>query len=167
VVQIHSPRPKIPSKNIRESRHGKDVDFMCEGKSLLVGIFCAGFLGATVSVFAQTDFNTFWTKFKTAVANNDKAAVASMTKFPLSMPYGVKTVRTKAEFLKHYAQILNMEANANRCFQATKPTRDGKAYIVWCTFKENPESSDNRPIGYRFANTKAGWKFAGLDNVNE
>lgn len=140
---------------------------MFKSKSFLIGIFCAGFFCATVSVSAQTDFNLFWTKFTTAVVNNDKAAVASLTTFPLSMPYGVKTVRTKAEFLKHYDDIVNWEANAKRCFQATKPERDGKRYKVYCTFKQEPESSDNRPIEYYFEKTKTGWKFAGLDNINE
>jgi hypothetical protein len=32
----------------------------------------------------------FWQKFKSAVIAGDKAAVAEMTKFPLSMPYEVK-----------------------------------------------------------------------------
>jgi len=140
---------------------------MFKNRFLLAAIFCAGFCFATMSVSAQADFNTFWTKFNTAVAKNDKAAVASMTKFPLVMPYGVKNVKTKAEFLKHYDDIINMEANAKRCFQATKPIRDGKTYAVWCTFESEPESSNNRPIGYYFAKTKTGWKFAGLDNVNE
>ena len=140
---------------------------MFKNKFWLAGIFCAAFCLATTSVSAQTDFNTFWTKFKTAVVNNDKATVASLTKFPLSLPFGMKAVRTKAEFLKRYAEILNMEANASRCFQATKPVKNEKAYAVWCTFESEPESSDNRPIAYYFARTKTGWKFVGIDNINE
>ena len=119
---------------------------MFKNRSLLIGVFCAGFLCAPVSVSAQTDFNTFWKKFKTAVVNNDKAAVASLTKFPLSMPFGVKSVKTEAEFLKGYDSILNMEANAKRCFQGTKPEQEGNGYAVYCTFKVLPESSENRPI---------------------
>ena len=129
--------------------------------------FCLGVLFFSGSVQAQTDFNSFWTKFKTAVVKGDKNTVANLTKFPLSMPYGVKSVKTKADFLKRYDKIMNMEANAKRCFQAMTPEKNGKHYTVNCTFKSEPESSDNRPILYYFEKTKTGWKFAGLDNINE
>ena len=122
---------------------------------------------STTTASAQTDFDAFWTKFKAAVVNTDKAVVANLTQFPLQMPYGKKAVRTRAAFLKDYARILNLEANASRCFQATKPVKDEKGYAVWCTFKAEPESSENRPIGYYFAKTRTGWKFVGIDNINE
>jgi hypothetical protein len=140
---------------------------MIKTRVLLAGLFCVGLCFANLSVSAQTDFDAFWAKFKAAVISNDKAAVASMTKFPLAMPFGMKTVRTRAEFLKKYDQIMNMEANAARCFGVAKPAKDQKAWAVWCTFKGEPESSDNRPIEYYFAKTKTGWKFAGIDNINE
>jgi hypothetical protein len=140
---------------------------MFKTRVLLAGMLCAGICFANMGTSAQTDFDAFWAKFKTAVVNKDKTAVASMTKFPLDMPFGMKTIRTRAEFLKKYADIMNMEANAARCFQATKPTKDDKAWAVWCTFKSEPESSDNRPIEYYFVKTKTGWKFAGIDNINE
>ena len=140
---------------------------MFKNKLLRAGIFCIWFCFSAASVSAQNDFNTFWTKFKTAVVKNDKAAVAGMTRFPLMMPYGVGDVKTKAQFLKDYDGIVNLEANARRCFQATKPVIDQKAYAVWCTFKTEPESSNNRPIAYLFGRTRTGWKFTGLDNVNE
>ena len=140
---------------------------MFKATVLLAGILATAISFSTPSVSAQPDFEAFWTKFKTAVASRDKAAVANMTKFPLNMPYGVRDVRTRAEFLKRYDRIINMEADASRCFKVTKPEKDGKSYGVWCTFKENPESSDNRPIQYSFVKTKTGWKFAGLDNINE
>jgi hypothetical protein len=52
------------------------------------------------NAFAQTDFSTFWKKFKSAVIAGDKAAVTEMTKFPVSMPYGVKAVKNKENFLR-------------------------------------------------------------------
>ena len=42
------------------------------------------------NAFAESDFSAFWQKFKSAVIAGDKAKVAEMTKFPLSMPYEVK-----------------------------------------------------------------------------
>jgi hypothetical protein len=119
------------------------------------------------SVQAQSDFNSFWTKFKTAVVAGDKAGVANLTSFPLSMPFGVKDIRSKADFIRRYDKIINMEANAKRCFQAVSPEKQGNRYEIYCTFKGEPESSDNRPILYYFTKTKSGWKFAGLDNINE
>ena len=134
---------------------------------LLVGILAAGIWFSSTSVSAQSDFDAFWTKFKAAVVAGDKVAVANMTKFPLGMPYGYGNIRTRAEFLKRYEKYMNLEANVKRCFQATKPVKDEKAYAVSCTFKGNPETSDDRPIQYYFAKTKTGWKFAGIDNINE
>lgn len=128
---------------------------------------CLGLLIFSSSARAQSDFNSFWTKFKTAVVNNNKNTVANLTKFPLSMPYGVKSVKTRADFIRRYDKILNLEAHAKRCFQAIAPEKNGKYYTVNCTFKSEPESSDNRPIFYYFEKTKTGWKFTGLDNVNE
>ncbi len=132
----------------------------------MLAIYLGIFLFSGVAE-AQNDFNSFWKKFKTAVVKGNKNAVAGMTKFPLSMPYGVKTVRTKAEFIRRYNRILNLEANAGRCFQITAPEKDGKRYSVNCTFKQLPESDTNRPIYYYFEKTKTGWMFASLDNINE
>jgi hypothetical protein len=57
------------------------------------------------TVFAQAAFPAFWNKYESAVASNDKAAVAEMTKFPVSMPYLVKAVKNKPEFLRRYDEI--------------------------------------------------------------
>jgi len=40
--------------------------------------------------FAQNEFSAFWNKFRSAVIAGDKASVADMAKFPLSMAYLVK-----------------------------------------------------------------------------
>src|SRR5882724_9153105 len=61
------------------------------------------------SAFAQTDFSTFWQKFKSAVIAGDKAKVAEMTKFPLSMPYEVKAVKNKEDFSRRYNEIFKGE----------------------------------------------------------
>jgi hypothetical protein len=68
------------------------------------------------NAFAQSNFSLFWGKFKSAVIAGDKAAVAELTKFPLSMPYGVKAVRNKEDFLRRYNEIFKGEANAAQCF---------------------------------------------------
>ena len=122
------------------------------------------------TVFAQTDFSAFWQKFRSAVIAGDKAAVAEMTKFPLSMPYGVKAVKTKADLVRRYNEIFNGEANAAQCFATAKPGKSSDGHLqyeVYCPFKKTPNDKENAPIRYAFELTKSGWKFAGLDNINE
>jgi hypothetical protein len=116
----------------------------------------------------QTDVRTFWKKFNTAVEKADKNALAEMTKFPLEMPYGVKSVKNKAEFLKRYNEIFKGETDAAKCFPKAKLEKETtKRYAVYCGFKTTPEDLENTPIKYIFELTKNGWKFVGLDNINE
>jgi hypothetical protein len=110
----------------------------------------------------------FWKKFKAAIADGDKVAVAEMTKFPLSMPYGVKAVKNKEDVLRRYSEIFKGEANAVQCFASGKPRKEStQRYEIYCPFKEAPNDSKNAPIRFVFELSKGGWKFAGLDNVNE
>ena len=134
-------------------------------KSWLTGILI---LLLFPSAFAQTDFSAFWKKFKSAVIAGDKAAVAEMTKFPLSMPYEVKAVKNKESFLRRYDEIFKGEANAAQCFAGAKPYKQSdRQYDVNCPFKETPNDREDVPIRFVFEQTKNGWKFSGLDNVNE
>ena len=120
------------------------------------------------SSFAQTDFSTFWQKFKSAVIAGDKAAVAEMTKFPVSMSYLEKPVKNKEDFLRRYNEIFKGEANAPQCFGSVKPQKESaKQYKVYCPFKETPDDWENAPICFIFELTKGGWRFVGLDNINE
>jgi len=116
----------------------------------------------------QTDIQAFWKNFKAAIEKDNKNAVAGLTKLPLSMPYGVKSVKTKADFLKRYREIFNGEADAAKCFTKGKLIKeDSKNYAIYCGFKQTPNDAENTPIKYSFELTKTGWKFAGLDNINE
>ena len=120
------------------------------------------------SAFAQTDFSAFWKKFKSAVIAGDKAAVAEMTKFPLSMSYGVKAVKNKEDFLRRYNEIFKGEANAAQCFGSAKPRKESAGhYEIYCPFKDTPTDWENAPIRFIFESTKSGWRFVGLDNINE
>ena len=117
---------------------------------------------------ANTDFSAFWQKFKSAVVAGDKAAVAEMTKFPVSMPYGVKAIKNKENFMRRYGEVFDGEANAAQCFGSSKPQKaEGGGYEIYCPFKETPNDKENAPIRFLFESTKGGWRFAGLDNVNE
>ena len=134
-------------------------------KSWLVGILI---LLLSPSAFSETDFSAFWKKFKSAVIAGDKATVAEMTKFPLSMPYEVKAVKNKEEFLRRYGEIFKGEANAAQCFKSAKPQKESdRRYGIYCPFKDTPNDWENAPIRFIFELTKNGWRFVGLDNVNE
>jgi len=116
----------------------------------------------------QNEFPAFWKKFKSAVIAGDKATVVEMTKFPLSMPYGIKAVKNKQEFLRRYDEIFKGEANATQCFAKAEPRKESaQRYEIYCPFKETPNDWENAPIRFIFELTKSGWKFAGLDNINE
>jgi hypothetical protein len=120
------------------------------------------------NAFAQGDFSAFWKKFKSAVIAGDKAKVAEMTKFPLSMPYGVKAVKNKENFLRRYDEIFKGEADAAQCFGSAKPRKESAGhYEIYCPFKDTPDDWENAPIRFLFESTKAGWRFVGLDNINE
>jgi len=135
------------------------------GQTWLAGILI---LLSFPNAFAESDFSTFWREFKSAVVAGDKAAVAKITKFPLSMPYGVKAVKNKENFLRRYDDIFQGEANAAQCFKSAEPHKESdQRYEIYCPFKETPNDRENAPIRFEFELTKSGWKFAGLDNINE
>ena len=116
----------------------------------------------------QTDFSAFWKQFRSAVIAGDKAKVAEMTKFPLSIGYLEKPVKNKQQFLRRYDEIFKGEASAAQCFPSAKPhQQSARQYDVYCPFKETPNDWENAPIRFIFELNKSGWKFAGLDNVNE
>ena len=121
-----------------------------------------------LQISAQTDFGDFWTKFKNAVKAKDKNRVAALTKFPLSMPYGMGDVKSRTQLSNRYAKIFDGEADAVKCFAAEKPERESaNSYSIACGFKNDKTGEAGKPIVYSFERTKTGWKFVGLDNINE
>jgi len=135
------------------------------GQTWLAGILI---LLVFPNAFAETDLPAFWNKFKSAIIAGDKAAVAEMAKFPVSMPYLVKAVKNKEDFFRRYNEIFKGEANAAQCFASAKPEKQSAGRCdVYCPFKETPNDKENAPIRFIFELTKGGWKFAGLDNINE
>ena len=120
------------------------------------------------NAFAQTDFVTFWKKFRSAVVAGDKGTVGGMTKFPLPMPYLVKAVKNKEDFSRRYNEIFKGEANAAQCFRSAEPHKESdRRYEIYCPFKETPDDPENAPVRFEFELTESGWKFVGLDNINE
>lgn len=135
------------------------------GQIWLAGILILFFFP---NAFAQTDFSTFWKKFRAAIIAGDKASVAEMTKFPLSMPTFQKLVKNRADLFRRYDEVFKGEANAARCFTDAAPRKESaRRFAIYCPFKDTPKDLENAPIRFEFELTRSGWKFAGLDNVNE
>jgi hypothetical protein len=134
-------------------------------KTLVTAILILSFLR---EAFGQSEFSAFWNKFKSAVIAGDKASVADMAKFSLSMPYLVKAVKNKEDFSRRYSEIFKGEANAAKCFASAEPQKESaRSYSIYCPFKDTPNDWENAPIRFIFELTKTGWKFVGLDNINE
>jgi hypothetical protein len=84
----------------------------------------------SISAVGQTNnktFNAFWKSFKTAIAKNDKQAVADMTKLPF-MIEGVNEDR--AGFLKHYNSLFTRKMK--RCIATAKPLKEQEYYEIFC-----------------------------------
>lgn len=141
---------------------------MRNNKFLLITVISAILMMNAANISAQTNFDSFWTKFKTAVAKENKNTVADMSKLPITMPFGVKSVKTKSEFLRRYNEIFFGEADAAKCFK-TSPLQkiSAKRYEVNCGFRKDTIGDGGEPIVYAFELTRNGWKFVSLDNINE
>jgi hypothetical protein len=108
---------------------------------------------------------TFWQQFKTAVTKRDVETIARLSKFPLGMSYGIPAIKTKAQLTKRYRQVFNEQTDAAACFsKATleKDPENPKHFTVAC-----PDAAGNPVVVYHFQETRTGWKFTGLDNLNE
>jgi len=126
-------------------------------------------LGATslATSWAQTSnsFQPFWESFKSAVTKRDVETIARLSKFPIEMSYGIPSIRTKVQLSKRYRQLFNEQTNAVACFAKATPEKNAanpKQYSVAC-----PDAAGNEVVIYHFEQTRTGWKFMGLDNLNE
>ena len=131
--------------------------------SLLLSAICV--VVGMSSLLVQDARQTFWEQFKTAVTKRDVQTVARLSQFPIGMSYGIATIKTKAQLTKRYRQLFNEQTDAAACFSKAKPEVDpanAKAFTVAC-----PDAAGNEVVIYQFRQTKTGWKFTGLDNLNE
>ncbi|HJZ81189.1 MAG TPA: hypothetical protein VKD91_12620 [Pyrinomonadaceae bacterium] len=131
----------------------------------LVLLVLCSFAAPAAPLQADASIESFWAKFKAAVIKGDKESVAAMTQFPIKMPYGQASVKTKAQLLSRYRQVFNSEANAAKCFADAKPETDParpREFTIGCD-----NGSGQKVVIYAFTLTKTGWKFKSLDNINE
>ena len=114
---------------------------------------------------SQSEFKTFWEKFKAAVIKADKETVASLSKFPIGMSYGIRSIKTKTELLRRYKEVFSQQTDATKCFAAKEPEKDSaksRKYSVAC-----PDAAGNEVVIYEFELRAGVWKFVRLDNINE
>jgi len=129
---------------------------------LLCGAAAAAGVGGAARDAA---FDAFWEKFKAAVRGGDKAAVAGLSRFPVGMSYGVRSVRNRADLLRRYREVFNEQSDAARCFAKKRPEADAEnpeRFTVAC-----PNEAGDEVVVYVFERTRAGWRFVALDNLNE
>ena len=140
---------------------------------IVVATFCFGLmLSGTANVLpfstqnnANASKEVFWNKFKTAVINQDKATVTALAQYPIGMPYGMRSVRSKAQLIKRYREVFNHEGDASDCFKTAQPQSEAgkpREFTVWCKNEAGDEV-----VMYSFVRTRNGWRFSGLDNINE
>ncbi|HEY0077305.1 MAG TPA: hypothetical protein VGB73_01575 [Pyrinomonadaceae bacterium] len=72
-------------------------------------------------------FAAFFLRFKTAVARDDREAVASMTKLPFLLE---SRELDRAGFIKRYRQLFDRKVK--RCFANGKTIRDGDSFSLFC-----------------------------------
>jgi hypothetical protein len=121
-----------------------------------------------LSVLLLTGYDArdaFWQQFKTAVSNKNVEAIASMSRFPIGMSYGIPSVKNKTDLRKRYRKVFAEQSNAAACFKNARLEVDhenSKHFTVAC-----PDAAGNEVVIYHFNETKTGWKFTGMDNLNE
>ena len=133
--------------------------------TLSLTLLLTGTLFATSANQAANSFETFWQTFKTAVSKRDVEGVARLSRFPIEMSYGIPSIKTKAQLIKRYRQVFNEQTDAAVCFSKAKPemnAENSKQFTVAC-----PDAAGNEVVIYHFEQTRTGWKFTGLDNLNE
>lgn len=141
----------------------KRITILCLSLALIVAAGLTDVSGAS----AQGDLSaqTFWQKFKAAVIKGDKEAVASLSKYPIGMSYGIASIRNRAQFLRRYREVFNKQTDAPACFTKARmepDTGNPKRFTVAC-----PDAAGNEVVIYHFVQTKRGWRFTALDNINE
>ena len=132
---------------------------------MLAGTASSGNVMQTVAP-RDAGINQFWDKFRDAVIKGNKTMVAAMSNFPISMPYGIASVRNKSQLIRRYRDVFNHDgSSASECFSTAKPVIDPARpnyFTVGCK-----NLAGDEVIIYTFKRTPAGWKFLHLDNINE
>jgi hypothetical protein len=128
----------------------------------------------TATVFAalqspsDSSITTFWDKFKAAVIKGDKEVLFAMSSLPINLGFGMRDIKTKAQFMQKYRYIFADQTDAAKCFRTAKPqidTNRPNEFTVGCPFAK--DSGGDEPFVYTFKLTLIGWRFVKFENINE
>ena len=131
----------------------------------LSGVALTAVSGKATAPLPDDSIQIFWQKFKAAVSAKETETIASLSKFPIEMSYGIASIRNRAQLRRRYREVFNEQTDAAKCFAAAQPeidTTNRKRFTVAC-----PDAAGNEVVIYHFMQTRSGWKFTGLDNLNE
>ena len=132
---------------------------------LALCLFAISVCASAAASQSNPSVEQFWARFKTAVQQSDKTSVASMSQFPIGMPYGYPDIKTRAQLLRRWRVLFNVQANAAKCSEDAKPVVDPATpnrFTVGCKNEAGDEV-----IIYGFTRVRSSWKLAYLDNINE
>ncbi|HZN06526.1 MAG TPA: hypothetical protein VFB65_07060 [Pyrinomonadaceae bacterium] len=75
----------------------------------------------SVLVLAANDSHqAFWDQFKAAVSKKDVDAIATLSKFPIGMSYGIPNVKSKLDLRKRYRKGLQRTVRRRRVLRQSK-----------------------------------------------
>jgi hypothetical protein len=154
---------KVIAIGVNIRRIMKRITILCLSLALSVAAGLAEVSGTSAQ--GDTSAQTFWEKFKAAVIKQDKETVASLSQYPVGMSYGIASIKSRTQFLRRYKEIFNKQTDAASCFTRARlepDTGNPKRFTVAC-----PDAAGNEVVIYHFVQTRRGWRFAALDNLNE
>ncbi len=98
-------------------------------KQLLLGTFVmiAFMLFQSAGLAKDAAFDAFWAKFQVALKNNDKEAIASMTR----LPYVLDSQKMdKKAFIVYCDKLFSKKTRA--CLVKEKPVKDQTSFLAFC-----------------------------------
>ena len=119
------------------------------GKVLALGAVLLAAV-STMSAHADEAFDAFWTKFVSALNEDDVGTVKSLFKFPMARDGEQVGADSFPAIYDDW-----FDADARACLATTEPYEDGvDYYVAYCD------------LIYVFVNTDKGWRFEGV-SVND
>lgn len=137
-------------------------------KKLLTIVFVLTIATVSVESSPQTatpSHEVFWQKFRQAVIDGNKTAVADMSRLPVDMPYGMARVRNRTQLLRRYREVFEHDGSiAAKCFVDAKPRMEEGRKDVFSVGCAN--AGGDVVVIYYFTRGRGGWKFTALDNLH-
>jgi hypothetical protein len=116
----------LGARSCQSSGRVVESDMKIIRHSVICVLVCFAFIAAAEA----RSFAAFWVQFKTAVAKDDKEAIAEMTRLPFV--YGTSKPLSKADFIKECGKLFDQKTR--KCFSKAKPIKEDNrdSYSVFC-----------------------------------